>query len=592
MKMALERQDSSMVEDEVLVRRQVEGERQRLWREAGLQDESRPHFRRPVERPFTAEEREVVTVLYGGFTLRHDTLIGAALNGMGYRAQRIDTATKADFQAGKEYGNNGQCNPTYFTVGALVNYLKHLRDEQGLATADILKNYVFATAGSCGPCRFGMYEAEYRLALRNSGFDGFRVILFQQTGGLGQSQNSGLIVNAEFALALINGIMIGDVLNELAYQIRPYEVEPGATDRVFEEVARRVGQAMTARHATLRRAARSRLRARFALRLWRDDSLYLILDQLLSSYYTDVLRDCAALINTIAVDYTRAKPICKITGEFWAQTTEGDGNFNMFPFLERQGAEVLVEPVTTWLMYLLAQEHSRVRDEHAARAMRRSKWDVWGRLSSSARTRFRRARLTLVTKLLNREYNRIRMALGGTTHAQLDQLEMQRIAHPYYNSKSAGGEGHLEVAKNIYYSNKSLAHMVLSLKPFGCMPSTQSDGAQAAVLGHFPDMIYIPIETSGEGDINAHSRAQMALGEAKAKCKLEFRQCLERTGRSLDAIRMYCSAHPELQRPLQAIPHRQGIVGKAASFVLYVEGHMREHGAPAPAPAGAEAGAR
>jgi len=31
---------------------------------------------------------------------------------------------------------------------------------------DILDNFVFFTAGSCGPCRFGMYEAEYRFALR------------------------------------------------------------------------------------------------------------------------------------------------------------------------------------------------------------------------------------------------------------------------------------------------------------------------------------------------------------------------------------------------------------------------------------------
>jgi len=43
--------------------------------------------------------------------------------------------------------------------------------------------------------------------------------------------------------------------------------------------------------------------------------------------------------------------------------------------------------------------------------------------------------------------------------------------------------------------------------------------AQAAVVSHFKDIIYIPIETSGEGDINAHSRVQMALGEAKVKCK-------------------------------------------------------------------------
>ncbi len=52
---------------------------------------------------------------------------------------------------------------------------------------EIVKNYVFLTAGACGPCRFGMYVTEYRKALRDAGFDGFRVMLFQQTGGLKQA---------------------------------------------------------------------------------------------------------------------------------------------------------------------------------------------------------------------------------------------------------------------------------------------------------------------------------------------------------------------------------------------------------------------
>ena len=46
---------------------------------------------------------------------------------------------------------------------------------------------MFLTAGACGPCRFGMYVTEYRKALRDAGFDGFRVMLFQQTGGLKQA---------------------------------------------------------------------------------------------------------------------------------------------------------------------------------------------------------------------------------------------------------------------------------------------------------------------------------------------------------------------------------------------------------------------
>ena len=554
---------------------EVARERARLQREAGLDDTTRPHFQRPTERPFRADERSEVTILYGGFTLRHDRIIGAAMRGLGYRVQRIETPKKIDFQTGKEYGNNGQCNPTYFTVGALVNFLKHLRDDQGLAMDDILRDYVFVTAGACGPCRFGMYEAEYRLALRNSGFDGFRVILFQQKGGIEQDSNgSGLQVDVEFVVAMVNAIMIGDVLNELAYQIRPYEVRAGRTDEVFEAVVQRVERAMESRRATPGDAVKSRAWSRAAARLTRSDMATLILDRLFGTYFTEMLRECAVLIDTIDVDFTRPKPICKITGEFWAQTTEGDGNFNMFHFLESQGAEVLVEPITTWLLYMLAQERSKTLDTKGLANTGTRGWRLLGRAWSEVGARKRIARLNLAARLLNREYDRIRDALGGTTHAQVNQLELQRVGHPYYNRKSGGGEGHLEVAKSIHYANRGLAHMVLSLKPFGCMPSTQSDGAHAAVMAHYPELIFIPIETSGEGDINAHSRAQMALGEAKLKSKAEFRACLERTGRTTDEIRAYCDAHPELRRPLQHIPNADGAVSRAARFVLHVHDLM------------------
>src|SRR5262249_6666997 len=128
------------------------------------------------------------------------------------------------------------------------------------------------------------------------------------------------------------------------------------------------------------------------------------------------------------------------------------------------------------------------------------------------------------------------------------QYELQREGHPYYNSRAGGGEGHLEVAKNIYYSNKDLAHMVLSVNPFGCMQSTQSDGAQSAVVSQYKDMIYLPIETSGEGEINAHSRVQMALGEAKNKAKKEFAEALERAGLTLEQCRAWCEQPPETRR--------------------------------------------
>src|SRR6476620_1162581 len=141
----------------------LNSERARLRREAGLVQIQ--HFKKPVERTFKADERHRVTILFGGLTWKHEKLIQSVFQGSGYKCEMIPTPDVSDFQAGKEYGNNGQCNPTYFTVGNLVQYLQRL-EKQGISRDDILNNYVFFTAGSCGPCRFGMYEAEYRFALQ------------------------------------------------------------------------------------------------------------------------------------------------------------------------------------------------------------------------------------------------------------------------------------------------------------------------------------------------------------------------------------------------------------------------------------------
>jgi ClpP class serine protease len=107
------------------------------------------------------------------------------------------------------------------------------------------------------------------------------------------------------------------------------------------------------------------------------------------------------------------------------------------------------------------------------------------------------------------------------------------------------------------------------------MPSTQSDGVQAAVVSTFTDMIYLPIETSGEGDINAHSRVQMALGEAKLKAQGEFDRVVGTLTHTLAEIKAYVASHRELSSPIQKIAHVKGVVGKAANFVVHVDGLMK-----------------
>jgi hypothetical protein len=127
-------QIGASVED--IIQQRLAEERARLEAEAGLVKREEHHFKKPVEKPFTAQQRGSTTLLFGGLTWKHEKLVHGALEGLGYRAEAVPTPNVKAFQAGKEYGNNGQCNPTYFTVGNLVQYLQSL-EEQGLTKQEI-----------------------------------------------------------------------------------------------------------------------------------------------------------------------------------------------------------------------------------------------------------------------------------------------------------------------------------------------------------------------------------------------------------------------------------------------------------------------
>jgi hypothetical protein len=109
-------------------------ERKRL----GLPVESAKHWFDAVPREFTRDQREHTTILVSGLTMAHDLFIQAALRGIGYKVLAMDVPDNDALQYGREYGNRGQCNPTYFTVGNLVKYLDGLRD-RGMSKDDANK---------------------------------------------------------------------------------------------------------------------------------------------------------------------------------------------------------------------------------------------------------------------------------------------------------------------------------------------------------------------------------------------------------------------------------------------------------------------
>jgi len=539
------------------------------------------HFRRPAERPFTAQERDRVTILFGGLTWKHERFIQAAFQRCGYGFEPLPNPTLASYHLGRTFGNPGQCNPTYFTVGNLIQFLRIL-ESHGLTKQEIIDKYVFFTAGSCGPCRFGMYESEYRMALENAGFAGFRVLLFSQNDGIkAQSGEPGLKFSVDLGMGAMNALNLGDITNEIAYQLRPYEVVPGATDRALDRIVNELSDFLRTRPVfeilerspewvSTRLAKNKKMKDVF-------NTLGKVREHLYGKPYAEALARCRAILGEVEVDRLRVKPTVKVIGEFWAQLTEGDGNFNMFSFLESEGAHVLVDSVGNWVMYLLHQAKANASEKRSVDAPcpRSRWWELKKRLRNELAFQKKWTPLTISERIWARQYQRVVEALGDIARSLPSQAELARLAHPFYHTLARGGEGHLEVGKNVYYTTHHLCHMVLALKPFGCMPSSQSDGVQTVVVNRFPEMIFLPIETAGEGEINAHSRVQMALTEAKMKARAEFDRCLQASGQCLEDIRSFVEDHPELRSPLYEIPRTEGVAGVAANFVLHVGERMR-----------------
>jgi predicted nucleotide-binding protein (sugar kinase/HSP70/actin superfamily) len=440
--------------------------------------------------------------------------------------------------AGKELIDTGACCPTIFTTGNLVSFLKS--ETATRSKEEVANKYIFMTAGACGPCRFGQYHESYTMALDGLGLRDFRLFLLAQNElDQGPANGGGLEINLPLSLGLIWSILCADVLSDLEYMTRPYEVNPGETDQVLQESAE-----------IMYRAFRNRpIRGKkWGVLAW----------HILTDYFTDALREVKKRWATIEVDRLQTKAKVKITGEFWLQTHEGDGNYNIKRWLEQEGAEVIPPPVAVWLDYLLC---SPLQSED------------W---KGQERNRVKIALLKALQGIYHRTYNKFRKAVGNLPYEMPDQEELRQLATPFYHFKLRGGEGHMLVGKALYAYHHKKAHMICELSPYSCMPNTMSVGAMANVLGRYPDMLYAPIEIKGDAEVHALSRCQMILTEAKKRAQREFDDVMEMTGLTPEAIRRFEDRHPEVRRATYRIPH----YGYAGTMTNYVR-HLAKLGARA-----------
>lgn len=360
-------------------------------------------------------------------------------------------------QVGREFGNRGQCNPTYFTVGNLVKHLIYMRDELNIPTEKILKDFAFVTAGGCGPCRMGMYATEYRKALRDAGFGGFRVLLFTRSGDVQDVLMDGLKLTNKDIIRFFMAIMVGDILNTINIRRRAFELTPGSTDELVK-------------------MAREQIDIELAKGSWLKG-----------------LIKARKILNKIQTKKEK-RPVVHIMGEFWAKTTDSEGNYNLFRFIEKEGGVVSNETVTDWLLHQIWRarwSHSRTRT---------SKFITSTQLQ-----------LKTLELIIQGFFKGLCFLLGEKIHLS-DHAGLAKTAAPYFDLHVDGGEDHMEVAHHIHIAKHKLADLIVSVKPFTCLSSSGvSDGVQNKISDLYPQVEFIAVETNGDSATNFYSRIQMAM---------------------------------------------------------------------------------
>jgi predicted CoA-substrate-specific enzyme activase len=155
----------------------------------------------------------------------------------GYRAELLEASASA-LNTGYRFASGGECMPLVSIVGAAVEKL--------MAKGFDRKKAFFFMPTIPMACNMPQFPIFADMAFRSAGLEGTKIGLINFMA-LGDSMPQTLSVK------ILESYIVACILYKLAFRIRPYEVERGATDEAMRGAARMVSEAL--RSGTELRAA-------------------------------------------------------------------------------------------------------------------------------------------------------------------------------------------------------------------------------------------------------------------------------------------------------------------------------------------------
>ncbi|SBW05273.1 conserved hypothetical protein [uncultured Eubacteriales bacterium] len=408
---------------------------------------------------FTKEMKEEYTLLVPQMLPDHFAMLVRIMQNEGYKVEMLGNTGKSVVDAGQKYVHNDACFPAILVIGQLIDAVKSGKyDPHKVAL-------VITQTG--GGCRASNYIHMLRKALEKADLSYVPVISINLSG---LEKNPGFKLSIGFLRKAVFAVMYGDLLMNIANQVRPYEVTTGSTDTAVAECMDFLLEGMG-----------------------RGEGLS----------YKSMCKNFDRIIEHLAAVPVAGpqKVRVGVVGEIYVKYAPL-GNNNLNDFLLSEGAEPVVPGLTDFIIFKIYNRDVDV-DLYGG------KWakQALCRFLSDYVKKYQHAMIDAIKRS-----NRFR--------APGDFDELHGYIKGYLGDGNKMGEGWLLTAEMLELIHTGVPNIVCT-QPFGCLPNhIVGKGMIRKLKDDYPWSNVVAIDYDpGATKINQENRIKLMLANAKAMAK-------------------------------------------------------------------------
>ncbi len=409
---------------------------------------------------------------------KHNDALSAVFNAYGIKSRVLEVSPDETMERARSCTCGLVCTPYLHTTEAMLNFIQKPGFDQE-------KYAFFQAATDCGPCRLGQYASLESLLFQKKG-----IYVDIITGGEGRIEfnlGTSLLVKAWC------GITAVDQLEKMRMHTRPYEVNKGVSDQIYEKYAKNLLD-------YLKESKTNPGKIKTFLTVGKAFFYNLFGGK--SSPIEEILRKAQGEFSKVKRT-NEEKPKIGIAGEFFVRLHE-QANQYIIRRLEGKGMETWLAPATEYLIYsyyitsVLAKEKFRLN-------RKKEYFKEWILKS------------TIYKILIGYEH----MLFNATLPYMqgFDDITAQEIVSngEKYTRHYIVGEAIVSMGKAVDYVKRGLDG-IISVIPFNCMPGLIVAGFVPKFRYDNNNIPFVSIEYDGFQD----STREMIIDTFVAQVKERF----------------------------------------------------------------------